>query len=180
MEPNCIENEYGDLLKVLMNEFAKNGLKFEKSVNFSKWKLSDLRYLLKLSINYHGFSYLNKEKVFGKVMYVWNKIVSSSNSSSKIVLDDNGHLPIPKDPIIQVSQKENPKFEKWTILKLQDYLGDRDINRTGNKQTLVINALNMNLPVTVTDAQEELHEINQDVFKNFILKMVQYYFVRLT
>ena len=34
MEPNCIENEYGDLLMVLMNEFAKNGLKCEKSVNF--------------------------------------------------------------------------------------------------------------------------------------------------
>ena len=101
-------------------------------------------------------------------MYVWNKIESSSNSSSKFVLDDNGHLPIPKDPIIQISQKENPKFEKWTILKLQNYLGDRDINRSGNEQTLVINALgafNMNLPVTATDAQEELHETNQDVFK---------------
>ena len=53
-------------------------------------------------------------------MYDWNKIVSSSDSSSKIVLDDNGHLPIPKDPIIHISQKENPKSEKWTILKLQD------------------------------------------------------------
>ena len=160
MEPNCIANEYGDLLKVLMNECAKNGLKFEKSVNFSKWKLSDLRYFLKLSNNYHGFSNLNKEKVLGKVMYVWNKIVSSSNSSSKFVLDDNGHLPIPKDPIIQISQKENPKFEKWTILKLQDYLDDCDINRRRNKQNLVINALgafNMNLPATATDAQEELH-----------------------
>ena len=155
MEPNCIENEYGDLLKVLMNEFAKNALKFEKSVNFSKWKLSNLRYFLKLYNIHYGFSNLNKEKVLGKVMYVWNKIVSSSKS--KFVLDDNGHLPIPKDPIIEISQKENPKFEKWTILKLQDYLRDRDINRRGNKQTLVINALgafNMNVPVKATDEKK--------------------------
>ncbi|XP_065649401.1 uncharacterized protein LOC136078182 [Hydra vulgaris] len=156
---------------MLMNEFSTKGLKFDKNVNFSKWKLNDLRYFLKLSKNYHGFSNLNKEKVLEKVIFVWNKILSSYNLSSNIKLAYNNDLP--KIPIPSISLKENPKFEKWTISKLQDYLGDRGINRNGDKQTLVNNALsvfNMNLPITFTNAKEEVDEIQQDVLKKLFIE----------
>ena len=56
---------------------------------------------------------------------------------------------------------------------LHDFLAKRDINRNGNKETLVINrngnketlvtnannAFIMNIPVTKSDVQEEIEEI---------------------
>ncbi|XP_065654482.1 uncharacterized protein LOC136081123 [Hydra vulgaris] len=175
LKTECFEDDCGNLVKVLMNEFSAKGLKLDNNVNFSKWKLSDLRYFLKLSKNYHGFSNLNKEKVLEKVIYVWNNIVSSCNLSSNIDFAGNSNFPTPKVPIIP-SLKKTPKFEEWTILKLQEYLSDHGINRSGNKQTLVNHALgvfNMNLPITFTDATDELNEIQQDVLEKLFIEKVQ-------
>ena len=65
------------------------------------------------------------------------------------------------------------EFSKWTINRLQEYLGDRCVNRTGNKAKLVENAYgayNLNLPITFTDAQEELTQIKFDLKEKLTLE----------
>ena len=49
---------------------------------------------------------------------------------------------------------------------LHDFLAKRDINRNGNKEAVVRNAKNafmMNIPVTQSDAQQKIEEINSDL-----------------
>ena len=64
-------------------------------------------------------------------------------------------------------------FETWTMVQLQEYLADRYINKTGNKNKLVENAYgaySMGLEVTASDVQEELAEIARDVHNKLLLE----------
>ena len=57
---------------------------------------------------------------------------------------------------------EKKDFSTWKVSHLQEFLGDRDINRTGNKDTLVNNAYSaykLDLGITATDIIEEKNEI---------------------
>ena len=64
-------------------------------------------------------------------------------------------------------------FEKWTILQLQNFLQDREINKTGKKEQLVINALNaynLGIPVSYQDIGEEDEERRLDHSKKLSLE----------
>ena len=53
-------------------------------------------------------------------------------------------------------------FSSWNLSHLQEFLADRGINKTGNKDTLVTNAYNalkMNLEISATDYNEEKNEV---------------------
>ena len=74
---------------------------------------------------------------------------------------------------------EKKDFLKWNISQLQDFLADRGINKTGNKDILVTNvysAYKMNLKVTATDFLEENNEIRVNheeklVVENGLIKL---------
>lgn len=163
-------SENSSLLDILLDEFKSQGLKLSENVVFSKWKLCDLRKFLKMT-NTTGFSKANKESVVEKADFIWSNLkadptipptplsqasnINNSNNQHSIKNNNGNPTQIPR----------TPEFMKWNMHKLQDFLGDRGINRTGNKQTLVRNALgayNMNLPITETDVKEELDEVKND------------------
>ena len=53
-------------------------------------------------------------------------------------------------------------FSSWNLSHLQEFLADRGINKTENKDTLVTNAYNalkMNLEISATDYNEEKNEV---------------------
>ena len=53
-------------------------------------------------------------------------------------------------------------FSSWNLSHLHEFLADRGINKTGNKDTLVTNAYNalkMNLEISATDYNEEKNEV---------------------
>ena len=117
-------------------------------IEFSKWKVNRLKEFLNAVNKLRGYSNANKEILAKKDTSVWDELCCSTS--------DN-----PPD------QRKVPDFEQWTIKNmLHDFLAKRDINRNGNKETLVANAKNafmMNIPVTQSDMQEEIEEIKSEL-----------------
>ena len=65
-------------------------------------------------------------------------------------------------------------FGKWTVAELSQYLSDRCINKSGNKEKLVENvygAYLQKLPITFTDIQQELQQIKNETKAKLSLKM---------
>ena len=70
-------------------------------------------------------------------------------------------------------------FSSWNLSHLQEFLADRGINKTGNKDTLVTNAYNaykMNLEISATGYIEEKNEVELNlqsklVFENRIVSL---------
>ena len=188
MDKEIKYNSNSSLLGILLNEFKSQGLTLDGNIIFAKWKLCDLRKFLKL-VGITGMSKTKKEVVAVKVETWWSSFKANSTSVNRspnleidknieknnkniVVVDDsinnNNNNNTPHNNTIKSPQTvKTPEFVKW-ISKLQDFLGERGINCTGNKQTLVRNALrayNMNLPIIETDVQEELEEIKNDIKK---------------
>ena len=64
-------------------------------------------------------------------------------------------------------------FKKWTIPQLSNYLADRCINKSGNKEKLVTNVFGaylQKIPVSFTDPQQEKEEIAQDISAKLVLE----------
>ena len=178
MDKEIKHSSNSSFLEILLNEFKPQGLTLDGNINFFKWKLCDLRKFLKL-VEVTGFSKAKKEVVAVKVETLWNNFKADPTPMNQpINIETDMNIDKDKNMIdddITDNSRNNcqqinnntppPEFMKWNISKLQDYLGERGINRSGNKQTLVRNALgayNMNLPLE-TDVQEELEEIKTDI-----------------
>ena len=57
-------------------------------------------------------------------------------------------------------------FSSWNLSDLQEFLADRGINKTGNKDTLVTNTYNaykMNIEISATDYIEEKNEVEPNL-----------------
>lgn len=64
-------------------------------------------------------------------------------------------------------------FNKWTVAQLQDFLADRGINKSGNKQKLIENVFGtfqMNLPIVQTDAAQELQIIKNERSSKLVIE----------
>ena len=87
---------------------------------------------------------------------------------------------VPSSPIPTLQRyptlKENmtkQDFNLWTVHQLQSFLGDRGVNRSGNKPKLVTNAFgtyNMKLPIIQTDVAEESAQVKLDRNLKLILE----------
>ena len=78
-------------------------------------------------------------------------------------------VPGEKYPRISESMTE-ADFQKWKNSYLQEYLADRSIKKTGNKDVLVKNAYGaycLNLPVSATDLEEQ-----EEIKKNYKEKLI--------
>ena len=66
-------------------------------------------------------------------------------------------------------------FSSWNPSHLQEFLADRGISTTGNKDTLVANAYNaykMNLEISATDYIEEKNEVELNLQSKLVLENV--------
>ena len=64
-------------------------------------------------------------------------------------------------------------FSSWNLHQLQEFLPDRGINKTGNKDTLVTNAYNaykMNLEISDIDYIEEKYELKLNFQSKLVLE----------
>ena len=64
-------------------------------------------------------------------------------------------------------------FSSWNLSHLQEFLADRGINKTGNKDTLVTNAYNtykINLEISATDYIEEKNEVGLNLQSELVLE----------
>ena len=64
-------------------------------------------------------------------------------------------------------------FSSWNLSHLQEFLADRGINKTGNKDTLVTDAYNaykMNLEISATDNIEEKNEVELNLQSKLVLE----------
>ena len=62
---------------------------------------------------------------------------------------------------------KNIESGSWNLSDLQEFLADRGINKTGNKDTFVTNAYNaykMNIEISATDYIEEKNEVEPDLY----------------
>ena len=104
-----------------------------------------------------------KEKTYFDVDFTLEMKVTLTNMHQFV-------LPGEKYPrVLENMTKAN--FQNWWNSYLHEYLPDRSINKTGNKDVLVKNvygAYCLNLPVTVTDYLEKLEEIK----KNYKEKLI--------
>lgn len=85
---------------------------------------------------------------------------SNFPSTTLSVADDmcNNKIVYP-DPVKGMSIND---FKKWTLPQLSQYLADRCINKSGNKDKLVENVFGayvQQLPITYTDPQQEKEQI---------------------
>ena len=61
-------------------------------------------------------------------------------------------------------------FKCWTVAHLKEHLGDRCVNKDGNKEKLLDNAYGaykLGLPADFTDAQSEQEQLKRDYKTNF-------------
>ena len=64
-------------------------------------------------------------------------------------------------------------FLSWNLSHLQEFLADRGINKTGNKDNLVTNAYNaykMNLEISAADYTEEKNEVELNLQSKLVLE----------
>ncbi|XP_057297429.1 uncharacterized protein LOC130629386 [Hydractinia symbiolongicarpus] len=191
-----------NVVDVLLQTFGVKGLKAGHDVacNFAAWKLSELKLFLKISGKLKGLTNAKKQKVLETVILTWKKLNYIQLSSTMTVKENQDDTdaaapsaaillspirkPIPgvtastpRDPTLRYPDiKEGmckADFETWTMSHLQEFLGDRNINRTGNKCRLVENAFaayKLNLAVSATNIQEEKEQIKRDVSAKLLLE----------
>ena len=141
--------------------------------------VGDLKTFLKVTRNYKGHSKDNKETLTHNVERVWKQIISEAMFPNTDIGDHEllENLPVTEpikvlpEPETRLVTKEH--FRKWTVSDLQQYLADRCINKSGNKEKLVDNvygAYMQKLLIKFTDTQQELEQIKKDTKANFTLE----------
>ena len=88
------------------------------------------------------------------------------------VIHDQKLKPGEKYPTVFPGMTEKD-FSTWKISYLQEFLSDREVNKTGNKSTLVQNsyhAYKLNLKVRKNDAMEEENHIKEGHKQKLILE----------
>ena len=97
-----------------------------------------------------------------------------SSLEIEVTLTNMHQFVVPGEKYPRVSENmTEADFQNWKNSYLQEYLADRSINKTGNKDVLVKNgygAYCLNLPVTATDYLEEQEEIKKNYKEKLILE----------
>ena len=97
-----------------------------------------------------------------------------SSLKIKVTLTNVHQFVVPGEKYSRVSQNmTEADFQKWKNSYLQEYLADRSISKTGNKDVLVKNAYGaycLNLPVTATDYLEEQEETKKNYKEKLLLE----------
>lgn len=204
------ENKIIMIVDKLKKEFTERCLdpRSLQPINFSQWKVIDIKKFLAIASTVKGISKLKKDDLVILAMREWQALCSVSycGTSSSAADEDLLNVPVSsKDtellttplssptntefsnissgsfsPIPTLQRYPNLKenmtkqdFNLWTVHQLQSFLGDRGINRSGNKAKLVINAFgtyNMKIPVIQTDVAEESAQVKQDRNLKLILE----------
>ena len=196
------------LLELILKAFPNKGIQNAHSkVNFSSWKLNELKEFLRLTKNYRGLSKAKKTDIICKAINVWKKISenamfsggnndisdqdllsldlrSASSSTVSCFLSPPGsppsNFPVPSTSLAADDKCKSSKivypdvvkgmstndFKKWTVPQLSQYLADRCINMSGNKDKLVENVFGayvQQLPITYTDPQQEKEQIQTEL-----------------
>ena len=99
----------------------------------------------------------SKESLFGIDFDIDTPInIEVKHQKSRTVIKPGDEYPILCKGMTRID------FSSWNLSHLQEFLADRCINETGNKDTLVTNACNaykMNLEISATDYIEENNEV---------------------
>ena len=195
MSSNIGSLDASELLKILQQTFPEKGYNNkDNAINYATWKVDELKLFLKVTGQFKGLSKANKMELRSKVTNVWKGIAAESMFSTNDISDNdlvsaNLNLLSPvaatKRPLSSSSSTSNTKpppkvvvvpdtpagltkedFKRWNMAQLGQYLSDRCINKTGNKEKLVDNvygAYLLNLPVINTDYQQENAQIEEDI-----------------
>ena len=97
-----------------------------------------------------------------------------SSLEIELTLTNKLQLVVPGEKYPRVSENmTEADLQNWKISYLQEYLADRSVNKTGNKEVLVKNAYGascLNLPVTASEYLEEQEEIKKNYKQKLILE----------
>ena len=195
------ENKMMMIINKLKEEFPERCLEPRslQPINFSQWKVIDIKKFLAIATTMKGISKLKKNNLVMLAIKEWQALCSVSycGTAADEDLFDVPILPSPKDTELLTTPSCSPRntefsnissvpsspiptlrryptirenmtekdFNLWTVHQLQSFLGDRGINRSGNKAKLVTNAFgtySMKLPIIQTDAAEESAQVKQD------------------
>ena len=164
------------LLQTLNETFPDKGMINEgRTFDFNKWKVDELKTFLKVSKYFKGLSKANKGILVVKVQEIWKRISAEAMFTKNDISDEllmnlpstSSAVQKPPHPETQAGMTKED-FAKWTVADLSQYLADRCINRSGNKEKLVDNvygAYVQKLPVTYTDPQQEQEQILRKILR---------------
>lgn len=147
--------------------------------NFNKWKVPELRQFLIMTANTKSTSTMNKNTLVELATKTWTITTQGSQEAgcSESNLQASNLPEVTADRIERYPRLSNnmneADFNTWNIHQLQAFLGDRGINRSGNKAKLVKNAYGtykMNLPIVSTNVAEELDSVKTDKKSKLILE----------
>ena len=132
---------------------------------FSKWSCEELRKFFKLSKPHRTFD--SDENLVNECYNAWRELVFSYEFALAKDCADSCDIDFRISPIKSISKssdtlstftptiididrsivsvKNKSYFKSWTVPQLQDYLSDRGVNKSGNKQKLVDNVYGAHL-----------------------------------
>ena len=174
-----------EYMELLTERFLYKGLRKQSSVDvFNDWTVPELKLFLKLTDEHKGTAAMRKDQLYSKVVELWksdNEINNEIDSAFGVCFDvvasaaqniRKTAMPGEKYPPIFPGMKKSD-FNKWTVPQLQDFLQDRAINKSGQKEQLVNNvncAYNMGLDVVFQDPQQEQEEVKNDKLNKLLLE----------
>ena len=110
----------------------------------------------------------NKEILFGIDFNIDSTIyIEVKHKKSRTFIKPGDKYPV----LFKGITREN--FSSWNLSHLQEFLADRSINKTGDKDTVVRNsykAYKMNFKIRVTEYMEEKNEVEMNLQSTLVLE----------